>query len=99
VHSFRDSIQRGESPQLPPPQESHVVVWRDPACYLRSVAVERDAFGLLSALMSDVTLGAACERVATSGSEGADFSEVGGNIARWFQEWRANGWLAAVHFA
>jgi hypothetical protein len=99
VHSLRESIQRGESQDLPPRSETYVVVWRDPAFYLRSVAIERDAFHLLRALMENVTLGAACERVAASRGEGADVDEIGRHIARWFQEWRANGWLAAVQFA
>jgi Putative DNA-binding domain len=98
VQSLRDSVQRRESPQRPPPRESHVVVWRDPASYLRSVVVERNAFELLRALMAGVPLGAACERVATSGGDGADADEIGRHIARWFQEWRANAWLSAVHF-
>jgi hypothetical protein len=99
VQHLRDLLQRGESPQRPPLQSTHVVVWRDPACYLRSAVVEPRAFELLGALMADAPLGEACERLATSQGEGADTEDIGQHIARWFQDWRANSWLSAVHFA
>jgi hypothetical protein len=97
VHRLRESIQRGESPERPAPQVARVVVWRDPACHLRAVAIEQLAFELLSTLRSGVALGVACERVAAA-LEPTDVASLGRSISQWFQEWTASAWLSSVRF-
>ncbi len=98
VHLLRDCIQRGESPSTPALADTHLIVWRDAACYLRTVVVEPPAFELLSALRAEVPLGAACERLAGPPGSGSTATELGPAIAGWFRQWTENAWVSAVHF-
>jgi hypothetical protein len=96
VHTLRDAIQSGATQlQRPAPSDTRLVVWRDRACYLRNAAIEPLAFELLCALRDGAPLGEACERAAASDPTRNE-AELGPRIAGWFQEWTANGWVAAV---
>jgi hypothetical protein len=97
VHRLRQAIQRGEPPERPAPEATHVVVWRDRDLHLKVVAIEAPAFELLDNLRAGVALGAACERVAAA-REPADIASLERSISQWFQRWTANAWLASVRF-
>jgi len=90
----RDALEAGDPPPpRPSPSIGHAVVWRDAACFLRSVAVEGPAFALLVRLSKGEALGAACEAVALeAGSEVAVADQVG----PWFQDWVQRGWVSRV---
>jgi hypothetical protein len=98
VHRLRQTIQRGETPERPAPEASHVIVWRDRDFHPKAVAVEAQAFELLTNLRAGVALGVACERVANAGGESSDVTALGQSISRWFQQWTASAWLSSVRF-
>ena len=73
---------------------THVVVYRDAACFLRAVAVDPVAFELLGALGAGTPLGEACEAAARA--SGKDSLEIGAQLGGWFQQWTAAGWIRAA---
>jgi hypothetical protein len=95
VAELRDAVKRGETPDRPGPHESHVVVWRDGACFLRAAAIECAAWHVLSALHAGHALGAACERASVP-AEQADLEQIGTKLAGWFGQWTASGWIASL---
>lgn len=97
LHEARDAVKRGDAPLRPARQATRVVVWRDQACFLHSVALGNDAFDLLVALRDGVPLGEACERIARSASAG-DSEALGERIGVWFQDWTQRAWLSCVRF-
>ncbi len=98
VHLLRESIQRGEAPERPAPEPTHVIVWRDRAFHLKAIAIEALAFELLSSLRAGVALGVACERIAAGASGDIDVTSLGRSISQWFQAWTASAWLSSVRF-
>ena len=98
IQRVREAIVRGESPLRPQPNETFVAVWRDSACYSRTAVLEASAFMLLSALAEGISLGEACASIVGDATSSAA-SEVGTQVAGWFQEWTANGWVSAVRFS
>jgi hypothetical protein len=96
VHSLREAIQRGDSPERPAPEVTWAVVWRDPACYLKAVAIDEPAFELLSSLRAGAALGVACERLAAGGRAPTDGVPLERRISLWFQQWTASAWLSSV---
>lgn len=96
LHGVREALKRGDEPQEPGRAETRVVVWRDPACFLRNVAIDAGAFDLLARLREGVSLGDACEAAAhAAGEEAARF---GDRVGGWFQGWTALGWIVGVRF-
>jgi hypothetical protein len=98
VHGLREAIARGESPERPSPDATWVVVWRDPACYLKVVAIEEPAFHLLSRLRAGLSLGPACESVAAAVRAHTDTASLERSISEWFQQWTTRAWLSSVRF-
>jgi hypothetical protein len=98
VHRLRQTIQRGEPPERPAPETTHVVVWRDRDLHLKAVAIDAPAFELLTNLRAGVPLGLACERVANAGPEPSDVASLGQSISQWFQQWTASSWVSSVCF-
>lgn len=96
LQEARDALKRGDEPVSPPRAETRVVVWRDAACFLRSVRVEHGAFDLLARLRDGEALGDACESAAHGAGE--DPSAFGERVGPWFQEWTARGWISRVRF-
>lgn len=96
LHGVREALKRGEGAAPPASGETHVAVWRDPACFLRSIAIEPGAFDLLARLRGGEPLGEACEAAARAAGE--DASHFGERVGAWFQEWTARGWIARVRF-
>jgi hypothetical protein len=93
VHELRDAVKEARVGGRPAAEASRVVVWRDPACVLRAVAVEPLAFELLVALDKGAPLGEACEQLARH-----DASAVGTRVTEWFQNWTASGWISEIRF-
>ena len=78
----------------PLPAPTHVVVWRDAACFSRAVAIERAAHELLARLAAGEPLGAACEAVGAHA--GLSEADIGARVGTWFQEWTQRGWVSRV---
>lgn len=97
LHELRDAIKRGDNAVRPARAANHVAVWRDQACFVNAIAVDREAFDLLISLRDGETIGEACEKLAR-GLKGAD-SAVGERVGAWFQEWTARGLISSVRFA
>jgi hypothetical protein len=102
VHEVRDAVKRGESPtRAVASQKTHVVVWRDLACWLRSAPVEALAFDLLATLQAGTPLGEACAAVAQAageGDSGGAAASLEAQLGGWFQQWTASAWIASVQF-
>lgn len=96
LHEVRDALKQGAPAGRPTAAETRVVVWRDPACFPRSIAVEPGAFDLLVRLRDGDPLGPACEGAARA--MGEDVSRFGEHVGTWFQEWTVRGWIARVRF-
>jgi hypothetical protein len=96
VHDLRLALQRGAEVERPVVEATHVVVYRDPACFLRTMKIAPLAFELLETLRSGTPLGEACE--AAAGASQSDPSEIGERLGGWFQQWTAEGWIRAVRF-
>jgi hypothetical protein len=96
VHELREQLQKGAPAGPAREARTHLVVWRDRACYLRAIPVDPAALELLDLLSAGTPLGASCERVAQSLELGE--AELGPRIAQWFQQWTANGWLRSIDF-
>jgi hypothetical protein len=96
VHELRERVQRGDPGDRPPPAPTHVVVYRDERCFLRSVAVEPLAAALVDSLLGGGSLGDACESVARA--SGLDPAVLGAPLVGWFQQWTASGWIRGVRF-
>jgi hypothetical protein len=95
VHELRDAVRRGGvSLERPAPARTHLVVYRDAACFLRAAAVDPVAFELLETLRGGVPLGEACEAAARTSRR--DPTEIGESLGGWFQQWTAAGWIRAV---
>lgn len=90
----RDALKSdAPAPPRPPPATTLAVVWRDAACFPRSLAIEPPAFALLARLANGEALGAACEAVALeAGPEAA----VADHVGPWFQDWVQRGWVSRV---
>ncbi|WP_394834149.1 DNA-binding domain-containing protein [Pendulispora rubella] len=89
AQTFREAIRRGETPERPAPQRTHLVVYRANDV-LRVEVVEPMAFALLERLARGMPLGPAGEEIA------AMDDSVESSIGAWFQNWVALGWLADV---
>jgi hypothetical protein len=94
VHELRDAVRAGAAVERPPAMPTHLVVHRDPACFLRAVVVEPLAFELLETLRGGVPLGEACEAAARASQR--DPLEIGDKLGGWFAQWTAAGWIRAV---
>lgn len=95
VHEVREAVRRGDAAERPDPQPTTVVVWRDAACWLRATAIDRLAFELLAELAGGSALGDACEAAADVEAD-HDTGALEQQLAGWFQQWTASGWIAAV---
>lgn len=94
VHDLRFALLTGAEATRPLAVGTCVVVYRDAAHALRSVAVDAGALALLDALRAGTPLGEACEAAARAGGE--DPLDVGARLGGWFQQWTASGWIRGV---
>jgi hypothetical protein len=95
VHELRDAVRSGAPCERPPKGNTHAVVWRDPACFLRSVGVDAMASELMSSLADGTPLGDACAAVAGAHPEAAP-EAIASRVGEWFQHWTMHGWVSAV---
>jgi hypothetical protein len=93
VHRIREAIVDGEAPEVPAPERSFVVLFRD-ELQLRYDEIEEAAFTLLSLLAEGVPLGAACDR--TVSAHPGDEDALSQKLQGWFQRWMSLGWIADV---
>lgn len=95
AHDYRLAVRRGEAPAKPVPAQArvYVVVFRGPVS-LQCLELEPSAHALLDELARGAPLGDACERVASR--SGIAESAFEANVAAWFHEWTALGWLSRV---
>jgi hypothetical protein len=96
MHEFISAVRRGESPPLPPPAATHLVVTRRDFI-VRRVAVEKTEFAILSALAAGNTIAealAAGEALWTASGD-ALVAAVRG----WFADWAAAGYFQSIEFA
>lgn len=92
-HDYRAAVKRDETPPRPEPSPSFVVVYRGPSS-LQYIAIDRDAFELLSALSRGTPLGEACEQAARA--SGAALDDFQTKLGGWFAQWTQRGWIAKV---
>ena len=95
VHDLRDAVRAGARCERPLEGETHIVVWRDSACFLRSVSVDARASELMSSLADGTPLGDACAAVAGAHPE-ADPEAIASRVGEWFQHWTMQGWVSAI---
>jgi hypothetical protein len=95
VHVTRADIIHGRTPIRPASVPTFVAVWRNAAHHICEVGVEGDEFELWNALAAGQPLGEACEGLARRLAPEAS-SALESSVGRWFQEWAARGWVAAV---
>ena len=96
VQDLRGAARQSTVAERPAPADTRIVVYRDAACFVRAVAIDPTAFGLLGALHAGTPLGQACETAAQA--SGKDSLEIGAQLGGWFQQWTASGWIRAVGF-
>ncbi len=91
VDELRAEVQKGESPERPPPKDVHLVVWRGPDA-MKYLDVEPAALALLQRLARGEPLATACEAIA------AEEPAIEEKVGAWFQQWSQLGWIARVVF-
>jgi hypothetical protein len=94
VHLLRSALRKGDTPGLPDPATSRIVLFRKhlAVCF---EPLEPDAFALLEALGEGEPLVPACNRIAANLS-GEAASRLATQVGGWFQQWAAWGWIAGV---
>jgi hypothetical protein len=98
AHELREAVKSGGARERPSTSKTHLVVWRDPRCFLRAAPIEPLAFELLDELARGTPLGAACEAVAGAHAT-AEGPELASCVGAWFQHWTAAGWVSAVRLS
>lgn len=99
LHDVRAALKSSEPVvERPGPMTTHLVVWRDPQCVLRAMAIEPMAFDLLDELAHGAPLGPACEAVARAHAA-ASGADLDAKVGAWFQQWTAAGWVSGVRLS
>jgi len=93
VNAYHRAAQDAQAPQMPPPQESWVLIWRMNYSVLRS-DLTREQFTLLKALQDGHNLADALD--ACSQLPNVDPDAVVPHLGAWFKEWTQDGVFAAV---
>ena len=94
VHEYVTAVRRNQSPKIPMPVETLLVITRR-EYVVRRGTVSRPEFQLLRAIIDGNTLGQAIELAAESMPNGSD-DEFAANLSKWFQHWAAAGWFQRV---
>jgi hypothetical protein len=94
VHEYVTAVRRDQSPEIPMPAETLLVITRRDYVVRRG-AVSRAEFQLLRAIIAGHTLGQAIELAAETMPDGTD-DELATNLSKWFQHWAAAGWFLRV---
>lgn len=94
VHEYVTAVRRGESPEIPLPDETLLVVTRRDYIVRRGT-VSRAEFQLLRAILAGKTLGEGIENAAQAMPDGSD-DDFAVSLAEWFQHWSSAGWFLGV---
>lgn len=94
VHEYVTAVRRGQSPEIPMPAETLLVITRR-EYVVRRGAVSRAEFQLLKAILDGNPLGTAIEVAAEAIPDVAD-DEFAANLSKWFQHWASAGWFLRV---
>lgn len=94
VHEYVTAVRRGESPEIPLPVETLLVITRRDYVVRRGT-VSRAEYSLLRAIFDGKTLGEAIEFAAEAMPDGSD-DEFAENLSKWFQHWSSAGWFLGV---
>jgi hypothetical protein len=93
VHTYLQAALDERGPSRPEPAEQWVAVYRKDYRVWRA-KLDRERFGLLSALESGRPLGQALELVASRPE--IDSERLAGSLAEWFREWSGEGLFRAL---
>jgi len=88
-----NAVNRGDEPELPPPETAWICVYRRGDRRFR-FPIGREQHALLSALQAGETMGAAIEATATM--DGADVAAMMAGLGGWFADWMASGLFCGV---
>lgn len=91
VHEYVTAVRRDQSPEIPMPKETLLVITRRDYVVRRGT-VSRAEFILLRAILDGNTLGEAIEVAAEEMPEGND-DDFATSLAKWFQHWSSAGWF------
>ncbi|NQV27386.1 MAG: putative DNA-binding domain-containing protein [Rhodopirellula sp.] len=94
VHEYVTAVRRDQSPEIPMPAETLLVITRRDYVVRRG-AVSQAEFQLLRAIIDGNTLGQAIEQAAATMPDGTD-DELATNLSKWFQHWASAGWFLRV---
>lgn len=94
VHEYVSAVRRGESPEIPLPVETLLIITRRDYVVRRGT-VSRAQYSLLRAILDGKTLGEAIEFAAEAMPDGSD-DELEVNLSKWFQHWSSAGWFLGV---
>lgn len=91
VHEYVTAVRRDQSPEIPMPKETLLVITRRDYVVRRGT-VSRAEYLLLRAILDGNTLGEAIEVAAEEMPEGND-DDFASSLAKWFQHWSSAGWF------
>lgn len=94
VHEYFTAVHQSQSPEIPAPQETLLVITRRDYVVRRGI-VSRPEFELLRAILDGNSLGAAIEIAAEEQPEGTN-DDFAANLSRWFHHWASAGWFLNV---
>lgn len=94
VHEYVTAVRRDQSPEIPLPVETLLVITRRDFVVRRGT-VSRAEFQLLRAILDGNTLGQAIAIAAEEIPDGSD-DELAANLSKWFQHWAGAGWFLRV---
>lgn len=94
VHEYVTAVRRDQSPEIPLPAETLLVITRRDFVVRRGT-VSPAEFQLLRAILDGNTLGAAIELAAQELPDGTD-DEFAASLSKWFHHWAAAGWFLRV---
>ncbi len=94
VHEYVTAVRRDQSPEIPLPAETLLVITRR-EYVVRRGPVSRTEFQLLRAILDGNSLGAAIKIAAEAMPDMAD-EELASNLSKWFQHWASAGWFIRV---
>jgi hypothetical protein len=92
VNAYLDAVRRGESPRMPRPARTAVLVSRSGA-QVKRMELPREALAALRALYAGRTLAAAVDAAGRAAGR-RRAADLPGRVTAWFGEWAANGAFA-----
>jgi len=93
VHEYATAVRRDESPELPAPSPTWLVVTRRDYI-VRRIAVGEPEFVALAAIVGGGTIAEALE--AAQNRWTGDFDQLASEVQRWFRDWSAAGYFLSM---